>query len=39
MSEDDMLQAAMNMSLESVRNHLNAEEEKWQIFSLFLSKH
>ncbi|NWV68057.1 ATX3 protein, partial [Malurus elegans] len=28
MSEEDMLQAAMNMSLESVRNHLNAEEEK-----------
>ncbi|KAF1396961.1 Ataxin-3, partial [Spheniscus humboldti] len=28
MSEDDMLQAAMNMSLESVRNHLNTEEEK-----------
>ncbi|NWZ73112.1 ATX3 protein, partial [Acrocephalus arundinaceus] len=28
MSEDDMLQAAMNMSLESVRNHLNSEEEK-----------
>ncbi|NXH98440.1 ATX3 protein, partial [Pachycephala philippinensis] len=28
MSEEDMLQAAMNMSLESVRNHLNSEEEK-----------
>ncbi|XP_075569495.1 ataxin-3 isoform X3 [Pelecanus crispus] len=28
MSEEDMLQAAMNMSLESVRNHLNTEEEK-----------
>ncbi|NXD65055.1 ATX3 protein, partial [Eolophus roseicapillus] len=28
MSEEDMLQAAMNMSLESVRNNLNAEEEK-----------
>ncbi|XP_071601856.1 ataxin-3 isoform X1 [Heliangelus exortis] len=28
MSEEDMLQAAMNMSLESVRNHLNKEEEK-----------
>ncbi|KAF2986234.1 hypothetical protein EK904_009762 [Melospiza melodia maxima] len=28
MSEEDMLQAAMNMSLESVRNHLNLEEEK-----------
>ncbi|NXU54214.1 ATX3 protein, partial [Turnix velox] len=28
MSEEDMLQAAMNMSLESVRNHLNMEEEK-----------
>ncbi|KAJ6661862.1 hypothetical protein lerEdw1_013033 [Lerista edwardsae] len=28
MSEDDMLQAAMNMSLESVRNSLNAEEKK-----------
>lgn len=28
MSEEDMLQAAMNMSLESVRNHLNSEEDK-----------
>ncbi|NWS51485.1 ATX3 protein, partial [Chunga burmeisteri] len=28
MSEEDMLQAAMNMSLESVRKHLNTEEEK-----------
>ncbi|XP_019407974.1 PREDICTED: ataxin-3 isoform X3 [Crocodylus porosus] len=28
MSEDDMLQAAMNMSLESIRNHLNTEEKK-----------
>ncbi|NXX37093.1 ATX3 protein, partial [Nicator chloris] len=28
MSEEDMLQAAMNMSLESVRNRLNSEEEK-----------
>ncbi|KAM4667020.1 ataxin-3 isoform 4-T4 [Amazona ochrocephala] len=28
MSEEDMLQAAMNMSLESVRNNLNTEEEK-----------
>uniref|UniRef100_A0A8B9EBX1 ubiquitinyl hydrolase 1 n=1 Tax=Anser cygnoides TaxID=8845 RepID=A0A8B9EBX1_ANSCY len=28
MSEEDMLQAAMNMSLESVRNHLNTEEKK-----------
>ncbi|NXL41090.1 ATX3 protein, partial [Podilymbus podiceps] len=28
MSEEDMLQAAMNMSLESVRNRLNTEEEK-----------
>ncbi|NWX12598.1 ATX3 protein, partial [Aegotheles bennettii] len=28
MSEEDMLQAAMNMSLESVRNHLNREEDK-----------
>ncbi|NWU69775.1 ATX3 protein, partial [Pterocles burchelli] len=28
MSEEDMLQAAMNMSLESVSNHLNTEEEK-----------
>ncbi|NXW30336.1 ATX3 protein, partial [Phaetusa simplex] len=28
MSEEDMLQAAMNMSLESVRNHLNTEDEK-----------
>ncbi|NWZ35556.1 ATX3 protein, partial [Brachypodius atriceps] len=28
MSEEDMLQAAMNMSLESVRNHLKSEEEK-----------
>ncbi|NXT71809.1 ATX3 protein, partial [Chaetops frenatus] len=28
MNEEDMLQAAMNMSLESVRNHLNSEEEK-----------
>ncbi|XP_075282306.1 ataxin-3 [Opisthocomus hoazin] len=28
LSEEDMLQAAMNMSLESVRNHLNTEEEK-----------
>ncbi|NXE15000.1 ATX3 protein, partial [Lophotis ruficrista] len=28
MSEEDMLQAAMNMSLESVRNHLNKEDEK-----------
>ncbi|NXG73423.1 ATX3 protein, partial [Baryphthengus martii] len=28
MSEEDMLQAAMNMSLESVRNQLNTEEEK-----------
>ncbi|KFO08893.1 Ataxin-3, partial [Balearica regulorum gibbericeps] len=28
MSEEDMLQAAMNMSLESVRNHLNTEEDK-----------
>ncbi|NXS06780.1 ATX3 protein, partial [Neodrepanis coruscans] len=28
MSEEDMLQAAMNMSLESVRNHLNSEEKK-----------
>ncbi|XP_068255070.1 ataxin-3 isoform X2 [Nyctibius grandis] len=27
MSEEDMLQAAMNMSLESVRNHLNTEEK------------
>jgi len=33
LSEEDMLQAAMNMSLESVRNHLNTEEEKWQNFS------
>ncbi|XP_025935127.1 ataxin-3 isoform X2 [Apteryx mantelli] len=28
MSEEDMLQAAMNMSLETVRNHLNTEEKK-----------
>ncbi|XP_053232518.1 ataxin-3 isoform X1 [Podarcis raffonei] len=28
MSEEDMLQAAMNMSLETVRNSLNAEEKK-----------
>ncbi|KAM6273428.1 ataxin-3 [Porphyrio hochstetteri] len=28
MSEEDMLQAAMNMSLESVRNHLNMEGDK-----------
>ncbi|XP_075782810.1 ataxin-3 isoform X3 [Pelodiscus sinensis] len=28
MSEEDMLQAAMNMSLESVRNCLNTEEKK-----------
>ncbi|KFW76025.1 Ataxin-3, partial [Manacus vitellinus] len=28
MSEEDMLQAAMNMSLESVKNHLNSEEKK-----------
>ncbi|KAM9555881.1 ataxin-3 isoform 7-T7 [Guaruba guarouba] len=28
MSEEDMLQAAMNMSLESVRNNLSTEEEK-----------
>lgn len=28
MSEEDMLQAAMNMSLESVRNHLNSEQKK-----------
>ncbi|XP_042294737.1 ataxin-3 isoform X3 [Sceloporus undulatus] len=28
MSEDDMLQAAMNMSLETVRNSMNAEEKK-----------
>ncbi|PKU36077.1 hypothetical protein llap_13621 [Limosa lapponica baueri] len=28
MSEEDMLQAAMNMSLESVTNHLSTEEEK-----------
>ncbi|EMP39873.1 Ataxin-3 [Chelonia mydas] len=28
MSEDDMLQAAMNMSLETVRNCLNTEEKK-----------
>lgn len=32
MSEEDMLQAAMNMSLESVRNDLNTEEEKWRNF-------
>ncbi|XP_031448941.1 ataxin-3 isoform X1 [Phasianus colchicus] len=28
MSEEDMLQAAMNMSLESARNHLSTEEKK-----------
>ncbi|NXA37097.1 ATX3 protein, partial [Eudromia elegans] len=28
MSEEDMLQAAMNMSLETVRNHMNTEEKK-----------
>nr|XP_060612580.1 ataxin-3 isoform X2 [Anolis sagrei ordinatus] len=28
MSEDDMLQAAMNMSLETVRNNMNVEEKK-----------
>ncbi|XP_015720751.1 ataxin-3 isoform X4 [Coturnix japonica] len=28
MSEEDMLQAAMNMSLESARNHLSTEENK-----------
>ncbi|XP_053108978.1 ataxin-3 isoform X6 [Hemicordylus capensis] len=28
MSEEDMLQAAMNMSLETVRNNLNADEKK-----------
>lgn len=28
MSEEDMLQAAMNMSLETLRNSLNTEEKK-----------
>lgn len=40
MSEEDMLQAAMNMSLESARNHLSTEEKKWhRNFSPLLSKH
>lgn len=40
MSEEDMLQAAMNMSLESARNHLSTEEKKWHHnFSPLLSKH
>lgn len=35
MSENDMLQAAMNMSLETVTNSLNTEEKKWQILNIY----
>lgn len=39
MSENDMLQAAVNMSLETVTNSLNTEEKKWQIFILIWTLH